>query len=116
MAAGTGKGKPQLTVAQVLAWADAHQARVGRWPTKLSGPVLGVPGETWPALDQALRRGWRGLPGGDSLSRLLGRQLGAGRRGWHSPGGRLRFGRSGGARRHARGRGGGLPHPGPGSQ
>jgi hypothetical protein len=33
-------------------------------------------GETWRAIDTALRRGLRGLPGGDSLRRLLGR-LGA---------------------------------------
>jgi hypothetical protein len=63
--------KPTLTVEQVLAWADAHKARMGRWPSALSGPVIGVPGETWGALETALREGHHGLPGGDCLARLL---------------------------------------------
>jgi hypothetical protein len=37
----------------------------------LSGPVAGAPGETWRAIDEALRRGHRGLPGDSSLSWLL---------------------------------------------
>jgi hypothetical protein len=28
-------------------------------------------GESWKQLDASLRHGWRGLPGGSSLSRLL---------------------------------------------
>jgi hypothetical protein len=31
------KGEP-LTVEQILAWADAHKARTGTWPTRRSGP------------------------------------------------------------------------------
>jgi hypothetical protein len=80
--------KPRLTEALILGWADAHEARSGRWPSALSGPVAAAPGENWTALDQALRRGVRGLPGGNSLARLLGRERGVGRRGWHSPAGR----------------------------
>jgi hypothetical protein len=80
--------RTQLTVELVLAWADAHFARNGRWPTRLSGPVAFVPGETWGALDSALRDGRRGLPGGDSLARLLARERGVGRRGWGSRHGR----------------------------
>jgi hypothetical protein len=45
-------------------------------------------GQTWLALDSALRNGHRGLPGGDSLARLLARERGVQRRGWHSQGGR----------------------------
>ena len=36
-----------------------------------SGAVSGVPGETWSAVEQALTKGLRGLPGGSSLGRLL---------------------------------------------
>jgi hypothetical protein len=68
-----GRTRPRLTVAQILAWADAHQARTGRWPSATSGPVGEAPGETWQAINQALRGGWRGLPAGDSLVRLLAR-------------------------------------------
>jgi hypothetical protein len=65
--------KPPLTVEQILAWADAHQARTGEWPSAGAGPVRGAPGEKWEAVDHALRNGHRGLSGGDSLSRLLDR-------------------------------------------
>jgi hypothetical protein len=69
--------QPRLTEDQVVAWAQAHRARTGRWPTENSGPVEGAPGEEWPAVGEALRQGWRGLPGGDTLPRLLARRLGA---------------------------------------
>jgi hypothetical protein len=82
--------KTTLTVLQVLAWADAHLARYGRWPTRLTGPVAFAPGETWGGLDGAPAQGRRGVPGGDSLARLLARERGVGRRGWHSQGGRMR--------------------------
>ncbi|HZY86397.1 MAG TPA: hypothetical protein VFE78_16305 [Gemmataceae bacterium] len=62
---------PRLTVEQVLAWADAHRARTGRWPHAMSGPVADAPGESWRAVNLALWQGHRGLPGGVSLSRLL---------------------------------------------
>jgi hypothetical protein len=61
-----------LTVERILAWADAHHAATGRWPTSWSsGPVQGAPGETWPTLDEALRIGRRGLPGGTTLAQVL---------------------------------------------
>jgi hypothetical protein len=63
--------RPRLTVEQILAWADAHYARTGRWPTAASGPVEGAPGEVWGHINAALYDGQRGLPGGDSLARLL---------------------------------------------
>ena len=69
-----GVRRPTLTVEQVLAWADAHHLRTGSWPTTASGRVRGARGERWRALDRALRMGHRGLPGGDSLARLLDRE------------------------------------------
>jgi hypothetical protein len=65
------KALPPYTEEQILAWAEAHHARAGRWPTGQSGPIADAPGETWTAVDVALSHGQRGLPGGSSLSRLL---------------------------------------------
>jgi hypothetical protein len=73
LGARTRAALPALTEVQVLRWADEHQRRTGGWPSKGSGPVAGVAGETWASVDQALRHGSRRLPGGDSLSRLLRR-------------------------------------------
>ena len=69
-------GVPPLTPEQILAWADAHHARTGRWPTTTSGPVAGARGETWSAVAAALNVGTRGLPGGVSLARLLAERRG----------------------------------------
>jgi hypothetical protein len=68
--------RPDLTVDQVLAWADAHRAATGRWPTGGSGPVDGAPGEKWVNLDAALRLGRRGLPRGTNLTRLIAEHRG----------------------------------------
>jgi hypothetical protein len=65
--------RPPLTESMILRWADEHHARMGRWPTPSAGPVPGVPDQTWAAVHMALVQGSRGLPGGDSLSRLLRR-------------------------------------------
>jgi len=67
---------PRLQRWEILFWADAHHNRTGEWPTALSGPIPEAPGETWLAMDAALRGGYRGLPGGDSLVRLLARRCG----------------------------------------
>jgi hypothetical protein len=64
---------PPLTVEQILAWADAHHARTGRWPNTGSGPVASAPGEVWGNINIALAWGYRGLPRGGSLARLLAR-------------------------------------------
>src|SRR5262249_14259004 len=61
---------PALTEAQILAWAEAQHTLVGAGPAKGWGPI-GATGETWLAVDNALRHGLRGLPGGSSLSQLL---------------------------------------------
>lgn len=67
---------PRLTPALILRWADAHHRRTGRWPVQASGPVSGVPGQTWSAIDIALSVGVRGLPGGSSLAQLLAEKRG----------------------------------------
>jgi hypothetical protein len=72
-----GLKQPPLTEAQVLAWADAHRGRTGLWPHAKSGPIPEAPGLTWAAVNMALHGGYRGLAGGDSLSRLLGRHRAA---------------------------------------
>jgi hypothetical protein len=64
---------PQLTVEQILAWADAHLERTGRWPGVQSGEIREAPGRTWAAVNAALGRGSHGLPGGDSLVQVLAR-------------------------------------------
>jgi hypothetical protein len=61
----------RLTVRLILRWADAHRRRTGRWPDSRSDPVAGAPGQSWEAVNRALARGGRGLPGGSSLARLL---------------------------------------------
>src|SRR5262245_41774573 len=68
--------RPPLTVARVLAWADAHHARTGQWPRQRSGAVPEAPGLSWHAIDTDLAWGLRGLPGNDTLARLLARERG----------------------------------------
>jgi len=63
--------KPEFTVEQVLAWADLHYERHGRYPYDTDGPIEGAVGETWGAVENALRQGLRGLPGKSSLFKLL---------------------------------------------
>lgn len=67
---------PKLSYEQILAWADAHQQRTGKWPHAESGPIPEAPGETWVAVHHALQRGSRGLPGGLSLAELLAEERG----------------------------------------
>jgi hypothetical protein len=63
-----------LTVAQILAWADNHHACTGTWPGPRSGRISGAAGETWSAVNRALRFGERGLHGGTGLYALLRQQ------------------------------------------
>jgi hypothetical protein len=69
-------GRPDLRLSRILAWADAHRRRTGAWPTAKSGPIPGAQGETWRAVNEALRTNRRGLSGGSSLTRLLGEHRG----------------------------------------
>jgi|SRR5262245_4112932 len=72
----------ELTEDQILAWADAYHKLTGRWPTRKCRPrvIQSAPAERWSTIDEALRRGFRGLAGGSSLARLL-----AARRGVRNP-------------------------------
>lgn len=60
-----------LTTSLILRWAEDFRHRAGRWPTRTSAFVHGQGGERWSVIDQALREGHRGLPGGSSLAKLL---------------------------------------------
>ncbi len=60
----------KIRTEEILAWADAHYAGHGGWPTSLSGDIPEA-GRTWLAMDQALRHGLHGLPIRISLARLL---------------------------------------------
>jgi hypothetical protein len=62
---------PRLTINQILAWADDWFARRGKWPFSNSGVIPGTLGDTWARVETALRKGHRGLPGKQSLGRLL---------------------------------------------
>jgi hypothetical protein len=68
--------KLPLNVPQILAWADAHHGRTGKWPKIMSGPVSEATHENWEKIDTALRNGGRGLSGGLSLRKLLAEQRG----------------------------------------
>ena len=48
-----------------------YRERHDDWPRIKSGPVEGVPAETWSGINSALQNGRRGLPGGSSLARLV---------------------------------------------
>src|SRR5207248_1371052 len=46
------------------------------WPKKRYGRIPGSLGETWLRVNAALARGYRGLPGGSSIARLLAEERG----------------------------------------
>jgi hypothetical protein len=71
-----GKGPPDLSEAQILAWADLHFAAHKKWPTEDSGAIPETR-EIWEHVSNALRRGRRGLRGGSSLAQLLAERRGA---------------------------------------
>ncbi len=68
------RSKP-LGVDQILQWADAFFAEHGEWPMCSSGPVAGT-NTTWSAINDRLRGGLRGLPGGGSLAKFLQKHRG----------------------------------------
>src|SRR5262249_21510689 len=65
-----------LSEEQILRWADAHHRLTGAWPKVQSGPIAASEGDTWLAVDSALRVAARGLPRSSSLARLLERERG----------------------------------------
>ena len=67
---------PILRIQQILEWADEHYKRIGKWPSKKSGPVHGAKGETWSIVNTSLITGVRGLPGDSSLPQLLSEHRG----------------------------------------
>lgn len=68
---------PEFEITAILEWAKSHHERTGAWPNKTSGRIAEAPAESWQKINQALRQGLRGLPGGNSLARLLFVQIGA---------------------------------------
>jgi len=74
--AGNLSGPPRLRIDHILAWADSYHAAHGRWPIAAPVAVAEAPEESWERIDQALRQGERGLPGGSSLTRLLAERRG----------------------------------------
>jgi len=70
---GAYQGRDRLTATKIKRWAQGHIKRTGRRPTQESGPVLDAPGEHWMAIESALTFGYRGLPGGESLTCFLDR-------------------------------------------
>jgi hypothetical protein len=85
---------PRLTEQQVLLWADLHYEAIGTWPRATSGSVKAAPWENWRAISDALRLGLRGLPGGDTLPRLLVRHGRRDRLWQRGPGGATGDGRT----------------------
>src|SRR5262249_51619781 len=69
------KELPLLSEQQILNWADSYFAEGGELPKRESGPIAGTNGETWNAVDSALKTGRRGLSGGSSLAQLIKERL-----------------------------------------
>jgi len=61
---------PRLTTRRILALADNHRVRTGKWPSASSGFVAGADGETWQAVNLPLHEGLRGLPAGTRSMRF----------------------------------------------
>lgn len=70
------KDLPRLTEEQIVGWVRAHRSRTGSWPKEDSGPIAGTRDDSWAAINAAMSMGLRGLPGGDTLPRLLQRRFG----------------------------------------
>jgi hypothetical protein len=64
-----------LTVHQILEWADGFLEKEGKWPSAHSGSIDGTD-ETWSGVNASLERGKRGLKGGSSLAKLLAQERG----------------------------------------
>lgn len=69
---------PPLSEEQILHWADLHYQRHGSRPKHTSGSIADAPGETWAAVNFALRNCNRGLTCGLSLAELLAKHRGVG--------------------------------------
>ncbi|HWL94329.1 MAG TPA: hypothetical protein VNT79_12425 [Phycisphaerae bacterium] len=67
---------PPFSVPEILRWAAAYHRRTGRWPHRRVGPVHESPLNTWEAVNDSLRFGYRSLPKGSSLYKLFARLRG----------------------------------------
>ncbi len=61
----------RLRVEEIIRWAKLQHQRYGVWPNRKSGVIQDASFHlTWCAVDLALQRGGRKLPGGSSLAKL----------------------------------------------
>lgn len=84
----------KYTIKQILEWAERYYKEFGYYPTKRSGSIPfaeedGYSSVTWGGIDRSLRVGNKGLPGKDSLFRLLKREskYGIAKETWYTKGG-----------------------------
>lgn len=64
--------RPKLTLKSILIACRKYHSTTGTWPHKrIKDSVPGLPNETWMSINSALAGGWRGLPGGSSLPKLI---------------------------------------------
>jgi superfamily II DNA or RNA helicase len=64
------KRLPALSTNQIVRWARRFQREHGEWPRRSREAIPGT-FDTWFSVDNSLRKGLRGLPGGSSLAQLL---------------------------------------------
>lgn len=64
-------GKDRLAEDQIFCWAQSHFRRTGKWPQVADGPIPESSGANWDNINRALIHGFRGLPGGTCLKKLL---------------------------------------------
>ena len=63
--------QPRLTEKKILRWVKSFRRRHGRWPRSHEREAVGVEGEKWRNIGNALMYGLRGMPGGSSLPQLI---------------------------------------------
>src|SRR5947209_3998085 len=68
--------RPVIYISQILRWADEFQRKTRRWPMAQDRRIPGQDGLTWCAVNLALRKGNRGLPGGSFVAQLLAEERG----------------------------------------
>ena len=62
---------PSHSEERIRKWIAEHYAVTSKWPTAASGTIVNATDETWGAVDAALNRGRRGLPGGSSVAKIV---------------------------------------------
>lgn len=66
---------PELTEEMIVGWVNEWHDREHKWPDAASGEIPGSGGETWSAINRALRSGCRNIVGGSSLSKFIGKHF-----------------------------------------